>query len=152
VSKKWLSKKGFTLVELVVVVAILAILAAVAVPIIASTIDKATLTTALSNAETLDNSLRLAEADVDTSNDATYGELVVDATLEIKDVIEIQALQKTCDAVTYKGKDVVFVWDYTRKGVYLMYVDSKKDIETNNVITNYTIITKENKTKVANLS
>ena len=151
-SKPWLSKKGFTLVELVVVVAILAILAAIAVPIVASTLDKAILTTALSNAETLENSLRLAKAEVDTNIGDTYGELAVDGTLEIKDVIKQESLQKTCDTVTYKGKDLVFVWDYPRKGVYLMYTDSEKEFETGVVLTNYTIITEDNNTKVANLS
>lgn len=151
-SKQWLSKKGFTLVELVVVVAILAILAAIAVPIVASTLDKAILTTALSNAETLENSLRLAKAEVDTNISDTYGELAVDGTLEIKDVIEQESLQKTCDTVTYKGKDLVFVWDYPQKGVYLMYTDSEEEFKTGVVLTNYTIITEDNNTKVANLS
>jgi type II secretory pathway pseudopilin PulG len=139
-------------VELVVVIAILAILAAIAVPVVATTINKATLTTALANAKTLENSLRLAEADIDTNNDDTYGESALDETLKVKDVIRIQALEDSCKPMTYEGRDFVFVWDFIRKGVYLKYTDDNTDVESGSEITDYIVVSPTDETFVTTLS
>ena len=48
------SKKGFTLVELVIVIAILAILAAIAIPVVNSIINTASRNGALSDAQTIE--------------------------------------------------------------------------------------------------
>ncbi len=52
------SKKGFTLVELVIVIAILAILAAIAIPVITTTINSAKLSALESDKTTIDMVLK----------------------------------------------------------------------------------------------
>lgn len=52
------NKKGFTLVELVIVIAVLAILAAIAIPTVTSTIDSANKNVDISNAQTVEMALK----------------------------------------------------------------------------------------------
>ena len=59
------NKKGFTLVELVIVVAVMAILVAVAIPTVASITGKATAAVNDSNAQTIESMLKLELADLD---------------------------------------------------------------------------------------
>ena len=68
------SKKGFTLVELVIVIAILAILGAIAIPIISSTIGSAKMSVMKSDAETLDLLIAECRTNAVTHNrQITYG-------------------------------------------------------------------------------
>ena len=62
IMKKKLSKKGFTLIELVVVIAILAVLAAILVPSIMGYVDEATRAKDAANARTIYTEYTLAEA------------------------------------------------------------------------------------------
>lgn len=67
-------KKGYTLTELIVVVAILGILAAVATPMIASQVGKANQAADAANAKAIENSIKLAVAQGDstiTNSDGT---------------------------------------------------------------------------------
>ncbi|MBR6764156.1 MAG: type II secretion system protein [Clostridia bacterium] len=57
------NKKGFTLVELVIVVAVMAILVAVAIPTVSSITDKATKATNESNAKTIQSMIKLEVAE-----------------------------------------------------------------------------------------
>ncbi len=57
------NKKGFTLVELVIVIAILAILAAVAIPTVTNVIDTANKNADASNCQTLELALKSASAE-----------------------------------------------------------------------------------------
>ncbi len=66
------SKKGFTLVELVIVIAILAILAAIAIPVVSSIINTATKNSALSNAETIELAVKNCQADIAARNNEVY--------------------------------------------------------------------------------
>ena len=56
------NKKGFTLVELVIVVAVMAVLIAVAIPTVTSITKTAKETVADTNARTIESTLKLAEA------------------------------------------------------------------------------------------
>lgn len=56
------SKKGFTLVELVIVIAILAILAAIAIPAVLNVIGKANASSDAANAKTMESALKTAAA------------------------------------------------------------------------------------------
>lgn len=58
------NKKGFTLVELVIVIAVLAILAAIAIPTVTSVIDTANKNVDLSNAQTVELALKTADAEI----------------------------------------------------------------------------------------
>lgn len=58
------NKKGFTLVELVIVIAVLAILAAIAVPTVTNIIDTANKNTDAANCQTIELALKSASAEV----------------------------------------------------------------------------------------
>ena len=81
------NKKGFTLVELVIVVAVMAVLVAVAIPTIGSVVGTAEDATAKSNARTIESVIKLAEAnqtDGDTVlSAAEVAKAVYDAKLGI---------------------------------------------------------------------
>lgn len=66
------SKKGFTLVELVVVIAILAILAAIAIPVVASTITSSQISSAKSNAQTIEVAIKEADAAISAKDDTVF--------------------------------------------------------------------------------
>lgn len=68
------NKKGFTLVELVVVIAIIGVLAAILVPSMMGYVKKSRLKTANSNAKTAYNSVATWVADMETKGDpVTFG-------------------------------------------------------------------------------
>ncbi len=58
------SKKGFTLVELVIVIAVLAIIAAIAIPTVVNVITNANKSTDITNAQTIENTIKTAESEV----------------------------------------------------------------------------------------
>ena len=57
------NKKGFTLVELVIVVAVMAILVAVAIPTVKSITESAKSSVNKTNAQTIESMIKLAQAD-----------------------------------------------------------------------------------------
>lgn len=60
------NKKGFTLVELVIVVAVMAILVAVAIPTVRSITSTASDAVAGTNAKTIESMIKLHEAEIET--------------------------------------------------------------------------------------
>lgn len=81
------NKKGFTLVELVIVVAVMAILVAVAIPTIGAVTGKARVSVYNSNAKTIESMLKLEEANADdgTGADPDYETALNDANLGIEE-------------------------------------------------------------------
>ena len=79
------NKKGFTLVELVIVVAVMAILVAIAIPTVSAITEKATNAVKDTNAQTIESMLKLKMADTNVaslSKDAV-ADALVDAKLGI---------------------------------------------------------------------
>lgn len=150
-SKSLTSKRGFTLIELVVVIAVLAVLAAIAIPVISHTVESATLSAAQLNADTLESQLRLAKADVDTGNDETYGAVVSNKRLTVGEVVKMQSLSEACEARVYQGREIVPVWDQDTGCVELMYTDDRKNVETGVEIINFIRITEDSRTLVVRL-
>ena len=71
------NKKGFTLVELVIVVAVMAVLVAVAIPTVSSIVSSAEDAVAKSNARTIESMIKLYMAD----NEATVSTTTIDTAL-----------------------------------------------------------------------
>ena len=65
------NKKGFTLVELVIVVAVMAVLVAVAIPTVGSITGSAKSAVQDSNARTIESVIKLAEAEAAKGGDGT---------------------------------------------------------------------------------
>lgn len=95
------NKKGFTLVELVIVVAVMAVLVAVAIPTVSSIVGEANDAVDQSNARAIESVLKLAEAKAaNESDDGT-------ATLDAGDV------QTAVAAAKLGITDAVFKYDPT---------------------------------------
>ena len=65
------NKKGFTLVELVIVVAVMAVLVAVAIPTVSSITGTAKTAVQDSNARTIESMIKLAEAEASKNGNGT---------------------------------------------------------------------------------
>lgn len=86
------NKKGFTLVELVIVVAVMAVLVAIAIPTVSSITGSAKKAVAASNAQTIESMIKLAEAEAAKDDDGTatldepaVAKAIVNAKLGIDD-------------------------------------------------------------------
>lgn len=126
------SKKGFTLVELVVVIAILAILAAIAIPVVSSTIKSSQISSAKSNAQTIELAIKEAKAAVSSGDDSVFTVTVggsggtggttykaSDDTLRVCDVAAAKKIESAFKA-EYKldGKTYKCYYDQTNQKVY----------------------------------
>lgn len=69
------NKKGFTLVELVVVVAVLLILAAIAIPTVSGVINQAQTATDSANAKSIETAIKYAIAQNEITNATTYADI-----------------------------------------------------------------------------
>ena len=126
------SKKGFTLVELVVVIAILAILAAIAIPVVNSIINTASKNGAISNAETIELAVKECQADIAAKNTEVYNgtttitmndpsgaalpsplpsAATAHASIEIGHVAGAKSIPNAFATVTYNGNDYEPYWD-----------------------------------------
>ena len=92
-AKKIKSKKGFTLVELVVVIAIIAILAAIAIPIVASTTMSSIVSRAKSNANTIEYAFKEADAAVAGADNTRYIHASTN-TVQISEVVAANNLEQ----------------------------------------------------------
>lgn len=90
-AKKIKSKKGFTLVELVVVIAIIAVLAAIAIPIVASTTMSSIVSKAKTNANTIEYAFKEADAAVAGGDDTKYANASTN-NVKISEVVEANNL------------------------------------------------------------
>ena len=77
------NKKGFTLVELVIVVAVMAILVAVAIPAISTITDTAEEQVIASNCRTIESLMKLTEAEAEAGGTATYEQKLYESKLGI---------------------------------------------------------------------
>ncbi len=127
------SKKGFTLVELVVVIAILAILAAIAIPVVSSIINTASKNGALTNAQTVELGVKECQADIAARNDDVYngtkeiaGVTIPKASsnggrdIKLNHVVLVKGVTGAFKPVSYDGAIFEPYWDTTTdKCVYL---------------------------------
>lgn len=92
-AKKIKSKKGFTLVELVVVIAILAILSAIAIPVVAATTRSSIVSRAKTNANTIEYAFKEADAAVAGEDNTKYIHASTN-TIQISEVVAANNLEQ----------------------------------------------------------
>lgn len=129
------SKKGFTLVELVVVIAILAILAAIAIPVVNSIINTASKNGAMSNAQSIELAVKEAQSYIASGSTEVYNgttTVAYDANkfggtspVQLKNaktdhaninILQVAAAKGIMDGfvkVSYNGTDYEPYWDTT---------------------------------------
>lgn len=115
--KKANGKKGFTLVELVVVIAILAILAAIAIPTINNLIEDANKSTDMANAQTIEVAIKTNIAQVAAKkagadiSGALYKHDAESPTLATLLTGTSSTFNLKSDILTCKTKDYEFYYD-----------------------------------------
>jgi len=106
------SKKGFTLVELVVVIAILAILAAIAIPVVNSIINTAARNSAISNADSIELQIKNCQADIAARNTERYPTAVTSpSSISVDEVATKTGIKTAFQTVTYNNEQYIPVWD-----------------------------------------
>lgn len=123
------SKKGFTLVELVVVIAILAILAAIAIPVVSTIINTSSKNAALTDAQTLELAIKEAQADMTAKNPDTYGSAAVNRTITLQNVADQKAIASCFEHKTVSNADYTPYWDKSDAKVYFINSTTNKDVE-----------------------
>ena len=120
------SKKGFTLVELVVVIAILAILAAIAIPVIASTVKSSQITSSETNAQTIEIALKEARAALSSGDDSVFSG-ASSGNVTVANVASTKKIAEAIDKVyIINGDQYKCHWDKSDNKVY--YICGTKDI------------------------
>lgn len=118
------SKKGFTLVELVVVIAILAILAAIAIPVVASTIKSSQISSAKSNAQTVELAIKEAKAAISSGDNSVFKGAST-GSITLKQVAEDKKIESAFNAeYNIDGNAYICAWNAADAKVY--FVAAKK--------------------------
>ena len=130
--KKKLSKKGFTLAELLIVVAIIAVLAAIAIPVFSSQLNKAKLAADHANIRSAYAQMRVYELEA-TSKAGTYY-FQPDGALEGGNDTAAAAAKTTALKLQAAEKEVSSNWPCTL-GIYKTTPDHKANMVIKVVIT-----------------
>lgn len=144
------NKKGFTLVELVIVVAVMAVLIAVAIPTVSSITTTAQRTVVDTNARTIESTIKLAEAELAKEGDGT----VVMQTYQVVAALTEAKLGITEGSYIYDTTDgtVVPVYEakYLKQGETAAAVGADTDYKITFTATGVTVTYgTENKTHTA---
>lgn len=148
------SKKGFTLVELVVVIAILAILAAIAIPVVASTIKSSQVSSAKSNAQTIELAIKEAQAAISSGDNSVFNaastgkNTASGGALTVADVAKAKKIESAVTATyTLNGKTYSCVWDKGSSKVFYVDTDGYKidDVDKNDTDKGKNKVTDANK-------
>ena len=107
------SKKGFTLVEIVVTVAILAILSGIAIPVIGYRIDQANRNTALTNASTIEFAIK-EDQSAQASQDTSIYPNANSSSITIAEVTTRKAIEKAFAPVTFQDDIYTPAWSNGR--------------------------------------
>ena len=118
--KKFTNKKGFTLMEMLIVVAIIAILVAIAIPTFSGSLDKANAATDLANIRSGYASAQI-KAMTETITDGTEFYLQKDGSVETTDTSAYVCKGKSTDVSgtdEIGGKKFSLTWGKDNKIVY----------------------------------
>lgn len=117
------SKKGFTLVELVVVIAIIAILAAIAIPVVSYTVRSSIISRAKTNASTIEYALKEADAAAKAKDNTKYANASAN-TIKISDVV---ASNKIAMAFTPENLSGIYYYPVICSGRVYFACDTNGD-------------------------
>ena len=131
------SKKGFTLVELVVVIAILAILAAIAIPVVTSIINTASRNSAKTDAQSIELAIKEAQADFTAKNADTYPGIKSNTPPTVADVANAKSIKSAFESKTIDNKSYTPYWNSKTGKVVFAIKDTTtstiKDIDGNTI-------------------
>jgi len=141
------NKKGFTLVELVIVIAVLAVLAAIAVPTVTNVITQANTNTDASNCQTIELALKSAAAEAtagtwdiksDCGSSATPDNITVAQALK-HEGLDLTTLQNGIKSNS--GKKFYYVLTAAGSGLGHIYVvddgDNRNELASGTIVSNY---------------
>lgn len=116
--KKKLNKKGFSLIELIIVIAIMAILAAIIVPTVINKVQEANESAAATEAQNLANAVQQDIIEIAAGgNDTTYVQTVSDTAITLKDnaggAINVSG---TIVTVSVSSGDVIYSYTIDKDG------------------------------------
>lgn len=120
--KKKLNKKGFSLIELIIVIAIMAILAAIIVPTVINKVQEANESAAATEAQNLANAVQQDIIEIAAGgNDTTYVASVNGSTIALKadrpDTIQLDSTgTAVIVSVTVKGGGTTYAYTIDSKG------------------------------------
>ena len=130
------SKKGFTLVELVVVIAILAILAAIAIPVVASTIKSSQVSSAKSNAQTVELAIKEAKSAISSGDNSVFAN-ATSGKITLAQVAQAKKIESAMDAkYNIGGKTYVCAWDEDTAKVYYVEEGTGSTLTVNTIDSN----------------
>ncbi len=119
--KKFTNKKGFTLMEMLIVVAIIAILIAIAIPTFNSSLNKAKVGTDTAN---IRSGYAAAKVEVLTGNTATEFSLNTDGSVAENKAGDYRTKGKNDTAIKI-GDGAAFTWDANQSIIYTVGTDGK---------------------------
>jgi len=118
------NKRGFTLVELVIVIAILAILAAIAIPVVNSILVTSAKNAALTDAETVESSIKIARSEYGAKTYDTYIGIRSSVCPSLKDVVKVNGLDTAISHKTVGGDIYVPVWNSATEDCLMLKADN----------------------------
>lgn len=134
-NKKSLNKKGFSLIELVIVIAIMVVLVGVSVPVYFSYVEKAKISTDIQNAQEIAYAITIKAAAADsmtgivTSSKTEITATNISTISDLASVPTIQVGSGNTWFYEYNGKDVTIYLGTSSKN-YEVYPEITEDTDT----------------------
>lgn len=120
------SKRGFTLVELVVVIALLAVLAGIAIPVVGYTMNRSKASAAASDAKLVEESLKESHAQIVSGLQGSYN-----YTTKVGDVMSNAGVTDVSTSIDIAGTTYQLMWNDTDEQCRYVNTAGSVDIQGN---------------------